>query len=166
MEIIRANFENYDDYHITYITALRQGFIHFCPNNFINNFDKSFYEYFTECSQNKSIEMYICYQDSQPIGVFSIDKYIIEQTAKPQALLDSIYFLKNMHGKGYARTALDYIEGRARELGYTHIYLWCSKENERAWHFYQKNGYQPTDKKWDDILDGKTFHNILFQKEL
>ena len=166
MEILPANFDNYEDYHNTYIKALTQGFVGFVPNQWINSFDKNFYEYFKNCYKDSAIEMYICYINKNPIGVICIDKYVTKDNTTPQALLDSIYFIKDMHGKGYAKTALSFAESRAKILGYNKMFLWCSKENTRAWNFYTNNGYIPTTQEWNDILDGKTFHNILFQKEL
>ena len=137
MEIVLANYDNYKDYHQTYITALRDGFIEFTPNEWINRFDKEFYEYFRDCYKNIEIEMYICYLDNQPIGVFNIDKYK-DEMGNIYGLVDSIYFKKSFHGKGYAKLALNFIEQRLKELGYKKAVLWCSTENARAWRFYVK----------------------------
>lgn len=163
MKIKKVGKNDYQDYYQTYTNALREGFTNFVPNNWLNNFDNEFEEYFLAETQKTFVEMYITYLDNEPIGVFSIDKYNEYENC---AILDSIYFRKSQHGKGYAKTALDFIEKRIEDLGYKKVVLWCSTENTRAWKFYTKNNYKPTDKKWDDILDGVTFHNILLEKEI
>ena len=162
MIIESANFDNYQDYHKTYIQALREGFVDFVPNQWIDKFDSEFFEYFGEEYKDTLTEMYICYANDVPIGTICLSHYTHPQTNQKCALLDSIYFRKSVHGLGYAKVALDFLESRARVLGYECMVLWCSIQNKRAWSFYIKNGYIPTDQEWDDVLDGHTFNNILY----
>ena len=155
--------ENKEIFHRTYITALRQGFVGFVPENFIAKLDNEFDSFMQEMIQD-NMQMYICYQESMPIGVVVFGEY--KESLEKDALLDSIYFLKEYHSKGYVTEALDFAEQILKQEGYKKVCLWCSKENERAWRFYTKHNYMPTNKEWNDELDGKIFHNILFEKEL
>jgi len=166
MEFKKVDLNNKKIFQDTYIKALTEGFIGFVPLNFIKEFDKTFDTYFYECFNDKNTEMWICFEEEKPIGVIVFGKSNLDNAQKQDAFLDSIYLRKNAHGKGYGKIALDFLENRLKEKGYKKIYLWCSIENQRAWKFYKKNKYIPTQQKWDDELDGKIFHNILFYKEL
>lgn len=166
MELRKLNNENKDDFHKTYITALTEGFVDFVPYKWISKFDSEFNKYLEELMADETNEKLICYLDNKSIGVVIYGKSTVENAKSDDALLDSIYFKKSFYGQGFAQKALEYAENDLIDKGYKKVFLWCSKENKRAWHFYLKNGYVPTEKKWDDLLDGKTFHNILFEKDL
>lgn len=162
----KVGLEERQKFQETYITALREGFIGFVPENFIKTFDRHFDNYFNECFNDANMEMYICYEDEMPIGVIVFGKSHLPKAMLSDGFIDSIYFRKNYHGKGYAKEALDFMENRLKFLGYRTIYLWCSSENERAWRFYTKNNYQLTQQEWDDCLDGRIYHNFLFKKSI
>lgn len=163
MEFVKFSNKNRDIFKQTYIDAFRQGFVGFTPNNFIDSFSDDFESYLNEI---KSLEKYICYENQVPIGVIVFGKSQIEDSSLLDAEIDAIYILEKYHKKGYGTAALNFAFNSLKNQGFKKVLLWCSKENERAWNFYQKNGFIPTDKKWDDTLDGKVFHNILFKRNL
>lgn len=165
MEIVKADWNNYNDCFETHTKALYEGFSPFKPINFINDFTQNYKTYFKEILNNKNFEIWICYDEDTPLGIIIFGKYTDSQQENV-GILDSIYFREKFHHKGYSKLALEFIEQNLKQKQFNKIVLWCSKENPRAWKFYKKNGYLPTDKKWDDILDGKIFHNILFEKKL
>ena len=165
MEIKEVTKENKELFQITYITALREGFLEFVPINMISEFNKNFDNYCDECCNNL-MKMFLCYENEIPIGVIVFGKSNIEATGPKDAEIDAIYFRKFAHGKGYAKKVLEFAENQLKKEGFNKIYLWCSKENARAWKFYLKNNYTPLDRYWDDNLDGKIFHNVLFVKNI
>lgn len=103
------------------------------PKNWIAKFNKEFDQYYNECLTNEDTEMWLCYENNEPIGVLVFGKSTIQNSLNTDAILDSIYFRKNYHGKGLAKIALNFIETKLKEKGYSRIQLWCSKENNRAW---------------------------------
>lgn len=163
MEFVKFSNENKYVFKQTYIDAFRQGFVGFTPNNFIDQFSKDFEKYLAEI---KDLEKYVCYEDSLPIGVIVFGKSQIEKTSILDAEIDAIYILKNYHKKGYGTTALNFALDTLKKQGFKNVLLWCSKENKNAWKFYEKNGFVPTSRGWDDNLDCKIFHNILLKKVL
>lgn len=165
MQLKKVTSKNKQDFHTTYINALREGFLDFVPNKMIDNFDKNFETYFNDC-KNKNVEMWICYDGDLPVGVIVFGKAQMDNAGEDDAEIDSIYFRKFAHGKGYAGSTLKFAEETLKKAGFKTILLWCSKENTRAWRFYTKNGYKPTEQIWNDNLDGKIFHNILFAKNI
>lgn len=164
IEVVDKN--NFKFFQNTYITAMRDGFLDFVPNNFINNFNENFTSYYSECYDTKKTTMWLCKENDENIGVIVFGKAQMKQAQEFDAEIDSIYFMKNYCGKGFAGRVLGMAEKLLKKQGYKRVLLWCSKENARAWRFYIKNGYLPTTDKWNDELDGKIFHNILFVKEL
>ena len=150
----------------TYVTALRQGFSDYkdIPNNFLDKFENDFDKYFDELSSNPTIQMFLCYEKDEPIGVIVCGKSNIKNALETDAIIDSIYFKKDFCGKGFAQKAFDFVQNFLINSGYKRIVLWCSLENKRAWRFYEKNNFKPTNQKWDDNLDGTIYHNILLVK--
>lgn len=109
---------------------------------------------------------FLCCEKGQPIGVFVFGKSNIKNSKPTDAFLDSIYFRKEFHGKGFAQNGINFIFEFLRKQKFKKVFLWCSTENKRAWRFYEKNDFKQTQETWNDNLDGKIFHNILLQKEL
>ena len=155
-----------DVFHKTYILALTQGFNPFVPKNFIKEFDKNFDESYKDYYNDKKSYLCLCFEQDQPIGVLVFGKSKIDGTNEDDAEIDSIYFLKKYHGLGFAKKAMEYMQKKLKEYGYSRICLWCSKENVRATKFYLKHGFVPTNKTWNDKLDGKIFHNLLYVKTI
>lgn len=167
MEFKKVTLKNKATFQKVYITALTQGFDPFVPINFINNFNKNFDEHFFEIFNDKNQFLYICYEEKVPVGVIVFGKSKLEGATETDGFLNSIYFLKAYHGKGSAKQALEFLEEKLKSLNYKKVFLWCSKENKRAWKFYTKHNYTPLENKtWNDTLDGKVFHNILFVKDI
>lgn len=166
MEFVKVNKTNKEIFKQTYITALREGFVDFAPNNFINQFAADFEKYYNCEQHNHDTFMYICYNDNIPIGVIVLGKSRIKNSLPNDAEIDSIYFKKDYCGKGFAKLALDFAENYLKKLNYNRLVLWCSIQNKRAWRFYEKNGFVASQQVWDDVLDGKIFNNILLIKPL
>ena len=166
MQFKKVTKNNKDIFHTTYIKALTEGFVDFVPKKAIANLDKNFDESYKDYYEDKNSYLYLCVEEEKPIGVVVFGKSKIEGTQESDAELDSIYFLKEFHGKGFAQKAMQFMEKKLKQCGYQRICLWCSKENKRATRFYEKQGYQKTNKKWNDKLDGKIFHNYLYVKTI
>lgn len=72
------------------------------------------------------------------IGFASISEMIHEE--QKTAKVHKLYFLPNMHGKGYGKDLLHFLENLCRNEGYEYLILNVNRNNP-AYHFYTKMNY-------------------------
>ena len=100
----------------------------------------------------------INYQD---VGVC----YFAYSKKKESLFLSKIYVLKNYRGKKIGKTALLFIENKAKELGYDTISLTVNKNNTHSISAYEKNGYKKIEPIIIDIGNGFIMDDLLMKKE-
>lgn len=68
--------------------------------------------------------------------------YIVLEREPEALFLSKLYLHSSLRGKGYGTLALTFVKNRAKELGYTSVYLHVNKYNERAIKAYTANGFE------------------------
>lgn len=96
-----------------------------------------------ELSQEKT-DYYFVLFNNEIIGNFRIiwDEKLAGLSPKKQVKLHRIYLHKNTQGNGIGKTLLSWLEQRAKEKGYTIIWLDAMDEQPQAFQFYKKLGYK------------------------
>ncbi|MBS1646851.1 MAG: GNAT family N-acetyltransferase [Bacteroidetes bacterium] len=99
-----------------------------------------------EINQPQSAFYFALYRN-QIIGYLKINtgKAPTEMYDKNALEIERIYVLKQFHGKKVGPFLLDYALQLAREKKVAYLWLGVWEKNERALHFYQKNGFTSFD---------------------
>ena len=58
-----------------------------------------------------------------------------------------IHSLKNNWGKGYGSAMIEYVLAQVRKDNYESVILWVFEDNTRARKFYEKHGFELTERK-------------------
>ena len=85
---------------------------------------------------------------------------------KESIFLSKIYVLEKYRGKKIGKTALRFIEGKAKELGYDTISLTVNKNNTRSISAYEKIGFKKIEPIVIDIGKGFIMDDFLMKKNL
>ena len=67
--------------------------------------------------------------------------YIVLGKEEDALFLSKLYLHSSLRGKGNGSKALSFVKNRAKELGYTSVYLHVNKYNKRAIKAYLANGF-------------------------
>ena len=70
----------------------------------------------------------------------------LTRNVRPYAFIENVVTHKDYRGKGYAAACLDYARGIAKENNCYKIMLLTGSKEERTLAFYQKAGYNSSDK--------------------
>jgi len=88
-------------------------------------------------------------------------------TKKKESLfLSKIYVLKKYRGKKIGKTALEFIEAKAKEMGYNTISLTVNKNNTHSIMAYERIGYKKIEPIVIDIGNGFIMDDFLMKKDL
>ena len=164
MKIIRATESHWGDFVDTHTKSLRESYEGFLPQEWLDetianhsNFDKWL--------NDERAELWLCYESGSPIGLVVFGQLRDADGVESDGEIWSIYFRQSAKGQGHAKTALEFAECKLKEKGYSKIYIWCLEENKRARNFYEnKNNYKATNIHKDQILTGKAYNEIRFEK--
>jgi len=125
------------------------------------------YSNFDKWINDERAELWLCYESGSPIGLVVFGQLRDADALGSDGEIWSIYFRQKAKGRGYAKTTLEFAESKLKEKGCTKIYVWCLEQNKRARNFYEnKNNYQATSTRKDQILAGVPYNEIRFEKEL
>jgi len=92
--------------------------------------------------QEHSVCWYVAKTD-RPMGFAKVtDKSTIPDTDISGTLLNKLYFDAAETGKGYGQLMVETIKARARDTGAKFLWLEVLEQNERACHFYNKQGME------------------------
>jgi len=124
--------------------SYRQHYLHLWeqndPSPYIHSsFDPALLDRELKDSNN---EHFMVYRDAEPAGIFKIiiHSKIAPYTEKEACLLEKLYILKELSGKGIGTQVLDYVEKRAKELNKKVLWLDTLK-NGPALNFYLNRGF-------------------------
>ena len=96
----------------------------------------------------------------------SIKGYIVLEKEDEALFLSKLYLHSSVRGKGYGSLTLDFVKNRAKELGYTSVYLHVNKFNKRAIAAYTANGFT-TERTLDtEIGDGFVMEDYIMRAKV
>ncbi len=78
--------------------------------------------------------------------------------------LGKLYVLKKHRGQGFSRSALEYVETRAKDVGATRIYLTVNKGNMNSIARYEKLRFGIVKPILQDIGDGFYMDDYMMEK--
>lgn len=110
--------------------------------------------------QEQNYHYYLLQPESQPIGYLSI------QLRPPAVFLSKLYLLASERGKGYAKSALKFIESFAAEHDCKTITLTVNKYNTHTLKAYQKMGFAIQKAIVQDIGNGYIMDDYVMEKNL
>lgn len=117
----------------------------------------------SEAMQNQAKEGYMYYlikHDNENVGYLSIKKN------NNELFLSKIYILKDFRGKRIGKTAFNFIENKAKELGCESISLTVNKNNTNTIKAYEKSGFKNTEAIVMDIGNGFVMDDYRMVKTL
>lgn len=104
---------------------------------------------------------YIAYQDNMPVGFASLSEMIHEPSVTYK--IHKLYFLPEVHGNGYGKLMLEYLENKYKDIA-TRFILNVNINNP-AYHFYLKMKFRVCERV--DIPYGEFMLNdYVMEKEL
>ncbi|MCH3881330.1 MULTISPECIES: GNAT family N-acetyltransferase [Tenacibaculum] len=122
-----------------------------------------------ELSQEKT-EYYFVLFKGEIIGNFRIiwDEELEGLSEEKQVKLHRIYLHKNTQGNGIGKTLLSWLDKKAKEKGYTIIWLDAMDAQPQAFQFYKKLGYKyhshtflPFDLLHDEVRKMSQVYKVL-----
>jgi GNAT superfamily N-acetyltransferase len=106
---------------------------------------------FTQQMLEKEVEdpvnhFFIAWEDDRPVGYMKLKEHPEGHpdfvTELPAIELNRIYAVKDFIGKGVGKLLMNKAIDKAMDWGNIWIWLGVWEKNERAIHFYEKNGFQ------------------------
>jgi GNAT superfamily N-acetyltransferase len=90
--------------------------------------------------------------DSQPIAVADVDGVLaalafvtfVSRAPAPFAIVDDLIVAPVARGHGLGKTMLDWIAAEAKARGIRRLFLESGVTNNRAHHFFEREGFRPT----------------------
>ncbi len=107
---------------------------------------------------NLNYHYYIILDDETPVGFVGFEINTEENTTK----LHRIYFIREAHGKGFGRLALQFVIKQAAEAGDQRIILAVNKNNT-AKQFYESQGFKLYDEGVFEIGNGFVMDDYLME---
>lgn len=95
------------------------------------------------------------------IGTASFCRSRMEEMADCGEVV-SIYFLPEYMGKGCGKLLLDAVMGELETMGFKDIFLWVLEENYNARHFYEKYGFEISDRYMENDIGGKRLREVQY----
>ncbi len=78
----------------------------------------------------------------------------------------SIYLLPEYLGLGLGKALLNAAVGELRGMGFSDIFLWVLEENLRARRFYEKNGFELSERTMESEIGGKKLREVQYIRQL
>lgn len=96
----------------------------------------------------------------------TIKGYIVLEKEDEALFLSKLYLHSSVRGKGYGSLSLDFVKNRAKELGYTSVYLHVNKFNKRAIAAYTANGFVSERTLDTEIGDGFVMEDYIMRAKV
>ncbi len=137
-------------------------------NNLLKFLDENFSVSKTEQNINNPKQLfYIIYVDDLPIGYAKLIVNAINENVASQnnCRLERIFILNDFIPLKIGKQLLTYVEEQANALKLDTMWLSVYIKNTRAIRFYEKNEFKYVE-ELNFIVNGKSYENIVFSKEL
>lgn len=97
---------------------------------------------------NPDSHFYIAWEEDNPVGYLKVNTGNAQTELQDDASLEieRIYVKKSHHGKKVGQLLYDQALETAQQLKKSYLWLGVWEENQRALHFYRKNGFVEFDK--------------------
>lgn len=96
----------------------------------------------------------------------SVKGYIVLEKEDEALFLSKLYLHSSVRGKGYGTLSLNFVKNRAKELGYTSVYLHVNKFNKRAIAAYTANGFISERTLDTEIGDGFVMEDYIMRAKV
>jgi ribosomal protein S18 acetylase RimI-like enzyme len=83
----------------------------------------------------------------QAVGACVVCRAISSARGTLVAKLDDVTVHRDFQGRGVGARMLDALQSHLRAEGMTRIDCACHRDNERAWRFYERQGFKPLDEE-------------------
>jgi len=113
-----------------------------------------------EVQVNEGFEYYIIYFEKKPVG------YLAIRNETTSLFLSKIYVLANYRGKRIGKTAMQFIEEKAKMYGCKTIQLTVNKNNVNSIAAYKKMDFKNSGPVVKDIGKGFIMDDYLLEKVL
>ena len=110
--------------------------------------------------ENEGFEYFVLTYDKVPVGYISIRK------EDDKLFLSKIYVLSEYRGKKLGKTAMQFIEDKAKVYGLKTIILTVNKNNTNSIKAYKKLGFANVKAIVKDIGEGYVMDDYLMHKSL
>ena len=100
---------------------------------------KGILEWFRGMFDNLNNDFYVYEKNGQIIAAIGLDK---DFPVHNSCGIIFLAVLKEEHSKGMGRKLVQFIEDKAKQIGYERIFLYTSDDNMAAQKFYEKLGYK------------------------
>jgi ribosomal protein S18 acetylase RimI-like enzyme len=80
--------------------------------------------------------------------------------------LEQLYLLPQLHGRGFGKQMLEYVERAARRQGATRLVLQVHKRNDKALAFYRRASFTVREEAVFDVGQGYVMDDYVMAKEL
>ncbi len=137
-------------------------------NNLLKYLDENFSVSKTEQNINNPKQLfYIMYADDLPIGYAKLIVNAIQENVASQnnCRLERIFILNDFIPLKIGKQLLTYVEEQAKALQLDTMWLSVYIKNKRAIRFYERNEFKNVG-DLNFIVNGKSYENIVFSKEL
>lgn len=74
----------------------------------------------------------------------------------------STYFLPEYMGKGHGKELLSAVMDELKTMGFDEVFLWVLEDNHNARHFYEKCGFQKSDRVIETCIGGKDLTEVQY----
>lgn len=91
--------------------------------------------------------VWLAYHDDTPVGACVVCRAISTSRGSIVAKLDDVTIHPQWQGKGVGGAMLVQLRDHLHEEGMTRIDCGCHRDNEGAWHFYERLGFVPLDEE-------------------
>lgn len=137
-----------------YAHSWKAAYVGLIPQTYLDDLKEDFWvEKFKEWLISGELHVKLVLEGSEVVGAVGYGK-TLEGERKGWGELRSFYLLPTYFGKGYGKVLMQEVKKALKEMGCKGIYLWVLEGNERARHFYEKQGFVQTEEKWTGkILD-------------
>jgi GNAT superfamily N-acetyltransferase len=78
--------------------------------------------------------------------------------------LCALYVAPQFWGKGFGAALISAARARLLELGFKTAHLWLLEGNQRAAHFYQRDGWKPDGQTRTDTVWGITVNEVRYER--
>lgn len=119
------------------------------------NIEKLIVNFETHISDT-TFEVYMIEYDNQVVGVLEvgIPEDIYKENMEGIGEWRTCHIQKDFQHLGIGTKAYEFACNRLKELGYKTCCLWVKRQNEKAIHFYEKNGFHKTEYSCEETIDG------------
>lgn len=113
------------------------------------NSDECFRDTFNGALESEElITLMIFEEDDVPVGFANLMTIYSIWAHGKALILDDLYLIPNVRGKGYGKKALEHIESFGKDRQYKRLQFQSEITNPNAMEFYKSIGYTPADMKF------------------